>query len=251
MRILHTALGAALLIAAATSAAAGERDHGRSRHPDRLAYGVSGHAETRLYASARSRVEARAYETSEYRSGGAARVVYLDDGYRGYRGYADGDRGGSYVLDRAPRGPVCPSAPFGYIVTGFGRDTQRPSWCGYRYEEAGHDRGGRYGYSERHDSYGESRYSSRDTYEEYDAEIYHEERGAWREDRYRDDDRDDRRGGCDCRDNDREPAPYPPAYLPEPPRYEPPRVSPPPARPHRPRPARPHRYERNAPGERG
>lgn len=265
MRMLTAAAGAALLILAATPAlASGPRGGGHHPQPPapccrgggntNVNVNVNAQARASAVASAGSYFNARAYDVGTFRGGHGGHgggVIYVGGGYGGDGG---GYLGGPvYYNDRALQGRACPSAPFGYIVTGFGRDDHRPSWCGYRYDERGRDRGGRYGYSERRDSYGESRYESYESYEEYEeyeAAAYYDDRDAY----YGDDDyRDDYdRGDCRCRD-DREPAPYPAPYAPEPPRYEPPRYEPlpppPPARPYREPPPRQH-YSQE-PGERG
>lgn len=279
MRMLTAAAGAAALILIASPADAGDRrggghqpqpptpcchgggggggprpptaPHGGGNTNINVNVNASAHAYASAGASARGYLNARTYDVGSYRGGYAGGgTVYVGGGYGGDTGGYYG--GGAVYDDRVLEGPACPSAPFGYVVTGFGRDDMRPSRCGYRYEDAGYDRGGRYGYSERHERYegrAESRYEVRERYSEYGAY----EEGFVREDGRRYEDRRD----CGC-DRDREPTSYPPAYLPEPPRYEPPRhVSPPPppprAHPPQPprRPARPRQEYRQEPGERG
>lgn len=272
MRMLTAAAGAAVLILLASPADAGDRRGGGGHQPQpptpcchggggprppapphgggNTNINVNVNASAQAYASAgasaRGYLNARTYDVGSYRGGYAGGgTVYVGGGYGGDAGYYSG--GPAVYDDRVLEAPACPSAPFGYVVTGFGRDDYRPSRCGYRYEDAGYDRGGRYGYSERHEGYAESRYEVRESYSEY---------GTYEEGYIREDGRgyEDRR---DCRcDDDRPSAPYPPAYLPEPPRYEPPRhVSPPPPRAHRPqpprRPAPPRQEYRQEPGERG
>lgn len=270
MRMFTAAAGAALLVLIASPALAGERGgRGGGHHPQppqppgpapccqhgggntNVNINVNAQASAQAYASAGSYFNARAYDVGSIRShGGFGGVIYTGGGYGGDAGAYFG--GGAIYDERALDGPACPSAPFGYIVTGFGRDQGPPSWCGYRARDEDHDRGGRYGYSRRHERYEESRYEYRERYEEYGASAYYEDRGGYAYDSHdRDWDHD-----CDCR-RDREPAPYPPPYLPEPPRYEPPRHDP----PRRPAPDhghyRPHREElprqiyRQEPGERG
>ncbi|HYC97250.1 hypothetical protein [Brevundimonas sp.] len=196
-------------------------------------------------ASATSHFNARAYDVGGIRGRGhGGGTVYVGGGYGGDAG-GYGYVGAPVYYDIDRRVLACASAPFGYVVTGFGRDGREPPSCGgrdrRRYDD--HDRGGRYGYSERHDSYEESSYESYESYEAYEE---YEEYGAYRyEGRLEDADYgavDDR---CDCRD--RAPAPYPPAYLPEPPRYEPPSYP----RPYEPREAPPRQEYRQEPGERG
>lgn len=210
MRMLAAAAGAALLVLTAGPAMAG--DHGGGPGCARCDYPPP--------------------PPPPCCHGGQA--VYLDGYYADYRGYTGRPVPYGYA---ETAGPACPSAPFGYVATGFGRDDLRPSWCGYRQD--GYDRGGRYGYSRRHESRARESWEVRESYEAY---------GAWEEGYVVDDD-DRWRRDCDCR-GDRPPAPYPPPYLPEPPRYEPPRHERP--RSHRPRRSHPPRQEyRQEPGERG
>lgn len=258
MRTLTTAAGAAFLVLIAGPALAGDPRGGGCGGgcghqppppppPAPCCHGgpninvnVNANASARAAASAsaRSLISARTFDVGAVRRGHAGGgVVYVGGGYGGDFG---GHLGGpAYYGPIETLGPACPSAPFGYVVTGFGRDDLRPSRCGYRYEA--HDRGGRYGYSARREFVA---YESLETYESY------EEYGAW-EEGYRVED-DGRRGDCDCH-GDRPPAPYPPPYLPEPPRYEPPRHERPRShRPERPRRSQPPRQEyRQEPGERG
>jgi hypothetical protein len=208
-------------------------------------------------ASATSHLNARLYDVGGVRGRGfGGGTVYVGGGgYGGDIGYGSVGVPVYYDIDR--RVLACASAPFGYVVTGFGRDGRRPPSCGgyVRYEDHGHDRGGRYGYSERHDSYEERSYESYESYEAYGYEEYgaYEYGGRDHGSDYGIGDYErgyiDGRADCDCR----APAPYPPTYLPEPPRYE--RPAPPPARPHpprRPRNAAPPRQQyRQEPGERG
>ena len=251
MRQLTAAAGAALFALLAAPAFAGDRPGGGSpccghRPPPppcchsgsaNINVNVNASARASAAASARSWLNARAYDPGGMRSGRAGGgIVYVGGGYADEYGYVGG---------RVFHGPVetfgrpCPSAPFGYVATGFGRDDFRPSPCGYR-EEVGYDRGGRYGYSERRAS------AARESYEVYESREPYE---AW-EEGYVVDGRGAR--DCDCY-GDRPPAPYPPPYLPEPPRYEPPR--PERSRSHRPeRPRRTHpprQTYRQEPGERG
>ena len=272
MRVLT--LSAAFLLLAAGSALAGDRGGGHHGGPccappppppPPCCHGGSRNVNINVNASARASAEAsasasaggffnaHAYEVGGMRGRGYGGTVYSGGGYGGDMAYGYAGAPVYYEIDR--RVMACASAPFGYVVSGFGREgRQRPS-CGGRieYDDYGYDRGGRYGYSERHDSYEARSYESYESYEEsgrYEAYedgygVYEDGYGA-----YSDADRSDRdRHDCGCRES----APYPPPYLPEPPRYEPP--APPPARPHRPR--RPHRdapppqQYRQEPGERG
>ena len=203
---------------------------------------VNANASARAFAeaSATSHLNARLYDVGGIRGRGyGGGTVYVGGG--GYGGDIGGyGYGGPVYYDIDRRALACASAPFGYVVTGFGRDERRPPSCGgyVRYEDHGYDRGGRYGYSERHDRYEERSYESYESYEAYGSFEAYEEYGGYSD--Y------DRRHDCDCR----EPAPYPPVYLPEPPRYEPPHRST--ERPYRPRRAAPPRQiYRQEPGERG
>ena len=288
MRILSAAVGAALLVLAASPALASDPrgGHGGGGHhppsppPPSCCHGggntnvnvnVNAHASAEAFASAGSYFNAHAYDVGSIRSGaGGGGTIYVGGG--GYGGdYYGGYVGAIYgeLID----GEACPPAPFGYVVGGFGRDDRRPSRCSYR-GGSRHDRGGRYGYSERrggchdpcrgprgrddygyaedyeggHSSYG----STYESYESYEESSYGYAGGHYEESSYGGGRYDDRRGhDCDCRGG-REPAPYPPPYLPEPPRYDPPRrhdrYDPPPSRPRRERPRQEYRQE---PGERG
>lgn len=193
-------------------------------------------------ASATSHLNARLYDVGGIRGRGyGGGTVYVGGGYGGDMGGYGYGYGGPIYYDIDRRVIACASAPFGYVVTGFGRDGRRPPSCGgyVRYEDHGYDRGGRYGYSERHDSYEERSYESYESYEEYGRFEAYEDYGAYS-------DHDRGRGDCDCRER----APYPPPYLPEPPRYEPPHRST--ERPYRPRrEAPPRQVYRQEPGERG
>lgn len=230
MRMFTAAVGAALLVLAASPALAGERGgRGGGHHPQppqpprpapcchhgggntNVNVNVNAQASAQAWASAGSYLNARAYNVGSIRGhGGYGGVIYTGGGYGGDAGAYVG--GGAIYDERALEGPACPSAPFGYVVTGFGRDERRPSRCGYRGRDDGYDRGGRYGYSTRHDTYEESRYAYRESYEEYEAAAWYEDRGGYEHGGY---DRDDDRGydrGCNCR-RDREPAPYPAPHI--------------------------------------
>lgn len=251
MRLLAAAAGVAFLLVAAGPALAGdprgggEGCGGCGRRPPPspacchggnadINVNVNASARAAAAASATSYFNARTYDVGALRRGYAAGGVIYAGG--GYGGDFWGPAGMAYYGPIETLGPACPSAPFGYIVTGFGRDELRPSWCGYR-SHGGYDRGGRYGYSERHGS------AARESYEVYESRTAYE---AWEEERFVES-RD-----CDCQ-GDRPPAPYPPPYLPEPPRYEPPRHERPRThRSERPRRHHPPRQEyRQEPGERG
>lgn len=280
MRILTLAAGAALILLAASPALAGGPrgggGHGGGGHqPPRpgpccghpgggntnVNVNVNASARAGAFADARSYLNARAYDVGSAGRGygGGGGVVYVGGGYGGDGG---GYIGGPVYYNEAPyEGASCPSAPFGYIVGGFGRDERRTPRCvgggRDRCDERDRcgDRGGRYGYSERRDSYVESRYEAYESYEESGAYEYgyvdDRERGGApygvsAYDRgYIDGQRD-----CECR-RDRDPAPYPPRYEPEPPRYEAPRYEPAP-RPYEPsHDSAPRQYYSQEPGERG
>lgn len=239
MRMLTVAVGAALLILAAGPASAGDRDPRGGGHPGggcRSGCGGGGHsgggninvnvnanasAQAFAGASASSYLNARAYNVGSIRGGaGGGGTVYVGGGYGGDMGGYYG--GGAIYNERPYAGRACASAPFGYVVSGFGRNERRPPSCGGGHSEE-RDRGGRYGYSERHEGYAESRYESRESWSEYEAY-----EGGW----YGESDlgaRDDRRGrrddhasgareydrgymdgrrDCDCRPDGRDGAPY-------------------------------------------
>lgn len=214
---------------------------------------------------------ARAYDVGGIRGRGyGGGAVYVGGGYGGDGGGCYGGCRGAIYNEEVYEGRACASAPFGYVVYGFGRNGRRAPACvantgGCRGDV---DRGGRYGHSTGHscgggrrEDYGYeqgsySSYESHESYEEYgghcgggcgdgpDYGIGDYERGYI--------DGRNSCGGCapgghDDDHGDDDYAPYPPPYLPEPPRYEPPA---PPARPHRPsRP--PRQYYSQEPGERG
>ncbi|MDI1328083.1 MAG: hypothetical protein PSV23_14925 [Brevundimonas sp.] len=254
MRMLTVAAGAALLILAASPAfAGGPTGGGRpgcgggcggGGHPGggrNINVNVNANASASAYAgaSARSYLNARTYNVGGARGAVGGGAVYVGGGY-------GGDAGGFYGVpvynEAVYQGRACAPAPFGYVLGGFGRDERYAPVCGSRYYEDG-DRGGRYGYSERHDSYAGSRYeeSRYESYEEYGS---FEARSAYRDADYgRREERHEDRGGdyvtgareydrgymdgrrdCDCRPDGRdgepyvhapEPAPY--GYAPEPP----------------------------------
>lgn len=273
MRMLTVAAGAALLILAAGPALAGDPRGGGhpgggypggggcgggcggGGHPGggrpgggNINVNVNANASAQAFAgaSASSFLNARAYNVGGIRGGAVGGgTVYVGGGYSGDAGAHYG--GPVYYNEAVHEGRACASAPFGYAVAGFGRDERRAPSCGGGGYYEDRDRGGRYGYSERHDSYAESRYESRESYEEYEAwEGGYAEVGYDGRDVYRDDRRDeaydareydrgymDGRGDCDCRPDGRDGRPYVPApepiyetpYVPEPePVYERPYV---------------------------
>lgn len=280
MRMLTVAAGAALLILAAGPASAGDRDPRGGGHPaggcgsrcgggghpggGNINVNVNANASARAYAgaSASSHLNARAYNLGGIRGGAVGGgTVYVGGGY-------GGDAGGYYgapVYNELPYagGRVCASAPFGYVLGGFGRVPRAPD-CGGRYHDD-RDRGGRYGYSERHEGYAESRYESRESYSEYEAYeggwSSETDRGGRYDDAFeaREYDRGymDGRRDCDCRPDGRDGAPYIPA--PEPgyaPPYAPPPVYEAPMTPNQhygvgDQSPPPRQYYRQEPGERG
>lgn len=196
-------------------------------------------------ASAGGYINARAYDVGGIRGRGHGGTVYVGGGYGGDVGGYYG--GGAVYNEEIYGGRACASAPFGYVVSGFGREGRRPPACldQGRVVCRGDDRGGRYGYSERRGCDGGRReehygsyersggsYESYESYEEYDSWSggYREDRGY--DARHHDDRRHDdgRRGrDCDCRPDHAsyrpEPTPYTPAphHAPEPPAWtEPP-----------------------------
>lgn len=210
--------------------------HGGGSHNVNINVNASARASASAYASAGSYINARTYDVGGVRGRGyGGGTVYVGGGYGGDAG-GYGFVGGPVYYDIDRRVMACASAPFGYVVTGFGRDgRQRPS-CGGGYRETSYeDRGGRYGYSERHDSYEERSYESYESYEEYGSVEAREEfvgavggyEHAGRRDR-REEGRDeawaarqydrgymDGRRDCDCRPDGRDGAPYTPAPEPD------------------------------------
>lgn len=283
MRILNAAVGAVLLLLAASPALAGDPRGGGHQgggcgsrcggghtppppppccggggYSGNINVNVNANASAQAYAgaSAGGYFNARAYDVGAIRGRGyGGGTVYVGGGYGGDGvGYYGG---GAIYNEEVYEGRVCASAPFGYVVGGFGRNGRRAPACvatSACLDDS--DRGGRYGYSERHgcgggrresyEAYEESgsfeRYQSWESREEYSEESSYG--GGYGGGGY-----DARRHDCGC---DHDGAPYPPPYLPEPPRYEPPA---PPARPHRPsrpRPSHPPRQSYSQePGERG
>lgn len=238
--------------------------HGGGSH--NVNVNVNASARAFAEASATSHFNARTYNVGAARGRGfGGGTIYVGGG--GYGGDVGGYgyAGGPVYHDIDRRVLACASAPFGYVVTGFGRDGRRPPSCGgrseYAYED--HDRGGRYGYSERHDSYEERSYESYESYEAYEAYEEGVYAGAdydHRDDR-RDHDRDeayaarqydrgymDGRRDCDCRPDGRDGEPYyaAPPPPPAPPVREPEIDT---SRPYRPQP--PRQIYRQEPGERG
>lgn len=275
MRMLTLAAGAALLILAASPALAsgptgggghqsgyggrpgggcgscGGGGHPGGGHPGggsrniNINVNANASASASASASARSYLNARTYNVGGARGAVGGGSVYVGGGY-------GGDVGGGYYgapvyNEVAYEGRACGPAPFGYVLGGFGRDERYAPVCGERYYEDA-DRGGRYGYSERRDSYEasryeESRYESREEYSSFEAGGVYSDAGYGRREERRGDRDDyvawgaheydrgymDGRRDCDCRADGRdgepwaptpEPAPYGYAPPPPPPLYE-------------------------------
>ncbi|WP_332640283.1 hypothetical protein [Brevundimonas sp.] len=245
MRMLNLAVGAAFLILAAGPALAGGPTGGGHPGGGRPSCGgchgggsrninvnVNANASASASASARSYLNARTYNVGGAHGVVGGGSVYVGGGYGGDVG---GYYGGAVYYNEAPyEGRACAPAPFGYVLGGFGRDERYAPVCGTRYYEDA-DRGGRYGYSERRDSYEASRYESREEYSSFEAgAVYREADYGRREERYEDRggydveygareyDRGymDGRRDCDCRADGHDGEPYEPApygHAPEPP----------------------------------
>lgn len=146
---------------------------------------VNANANANAYAgaSARGHINARAYDMGGSRGGGyGGGTVYVGGGYGGDVGGYYG--GGAIYNEEVWEGRTCASAPFGYVVGGFGRNDRRPPACvapssGCRQEV---DRGGRYGYSEHRGcdggrrEYQGGRYEHSSAYETYES---YEEYGSY------------------------------------------------------------------------
>ena len=281
MRILNAAVGAALLILVASPALAGGPRGGGGGHPGggcgsgcgggghpspappphgggyngNINVNVNANANAYAGASAGGYFNARTYDMSGFRGsfgggGYGGGTVYVGGGYGGDGGGYHG--GGPIYNEEVYEGRTCASAPFGYVVAGFGRNGRRAPACnaGSGGCQVDVDRGGRYGYSERHSCGVGRREEVRVSYEEsrsYERREEYREESSWS---------DGYRGGqshdCGCDHYGVHDAPYPPAYIPEPPRYEPPAPPARPYRPERPRPSQPPRqHYSQEPGERG
>lgn len=253
MHMLNLAAGAAFLILAAGPALASGPTGGYGGHPGggcgscggnrniNVNVNANASASASASASARSHLNARTYNVSGARGVVGGGTVYVGGGHGGDAGGYYG--GPVYYNEVAYEGRACAPAPFAYVLGGFGRDERYAPVCGNRYYEDA-DRGGRYGYSGRRDSYAESRYEesryeSREAYSSFEADaVYRDADHGRRDERYEDRggydvgygareyDRGymDGRRDCDCRPDGRdgepyvhapEPAPY--GYAPEPP----------------------------------
>lgn len=196
---------AGLMLMAAVPAEAGQRGGGGHRPPAGPCCGHPGggshNVNVNVNAAAQAHASASAYAASGINArgwsghGAGGRFVGGGTVYVGGGGYGvvEGVQGG--VVWRGPIEPVYlagPSAPFGYVVEGFGRDYGRAvaPWEVSRTAVRRERR-----YEERHESRHESRYESRyEGWSEAEAYAYWEGRA---EDAYRagyEDGRDD----CDC-----------------------------------------------------
>ncbi len=298
MRILNAAIGAVLLILIASPALASDPRGGGGPHgggsscgggcgggghpppppppppPHRPPHGggFNGNINVNVNANANANANAfagagagghfnaRAYDVGGIRGGGGSYgAVYVGGGYGGDGGYYGG---GAIYNEEVYEGRACASAPFGYVVAGFGRNGRRAPACVANSGECrvSEDRGGRYGHSERRDCGG----GRRESYSSYEGSSHYESRETWREESsYSYVGYEGRRcgGGCDdggytpprppppshdcgCDHGGGRDTPYPPRYIPEPPR----RYEPAPVPPSYPRPRHDYRQE---PGERG
>jgi len=264
MRILNAAVGAALLILVASPALAGD-PHNGSGHPGGPSGNINANvnANANVYAgtSAGGHFNARTYDMGGFRGGFGGGgygggTVYVGGVYGGDGGGYYG--GGPIYSEEVYEGRACASAPFGYVVAGFGRNGRRAPACAANSGgcQVDVDRGGRYGYSERHICGGgvreEDRVSSEGSrsYERYGSYERQEEyrEGSFGGGGYRGGQSQD----CGCDHDGGHATTYPPAYTPEPPRYEPPAPPARPYRPDRPRPSQPPRqHYSQEPGERG
>ena len=257
MRVLTSAALAALILSspALASEPGGHRPSpppgpcGGCRPPVNTNVNVNVNADSHASASARSYINARTYSSSTARGYVGGGTVIYGGGYAGDYGYGgDWGAGGGYVhVDDRDLVTAPPSAPFGYVVQGFGRD--------YRVggsEVRRDDRYGREGRwradrpdaaSDHYERWERSETYRRETEAAWEQEITGRESRAY--DRGYDHGRSDGRADCDCRAPDPRPEPrYDPGHgapyygdLPPP---DAPPVGPPPR----------HGY-RQEPGERG
>lgn len=228
---LIVALGAGVLMAGPALAGDPRGDHGGGHggghppapppaccHGGNVNINVNAQASASAWASAGGYINARGYEFGGgYRGGGG--VVYVGGGYGGdtLGGYG---YGGPIYAELPARCGATASAPFGYAVSGMGRDyrnappVQPGPGCRTEYRE---DRA--WGYEERRgesyfeESYREERFEyeervegwSKDRGGRYGYGERHDDRGRYRDERRRDerrDDRDDCRCDRDGRDHD-------------------------------------------------
>lgn len=265
MRLLTSAAVIALVLS--SPALAGERRGGHRpppghcgaacRPPVNANVNVHVNASASAAASARSYIQARAYSSGLSRRGtGGGTFIIGGGGYGGDYGWIGHGGGYVHVDDRDLR-PAGPSAPFGYVVTGFGRDI-RAGGSTRRLDRYGHE--GRWrdpqwgaedaGHYERWETSAEYREQVEAAWE---YEIIGRESRAY--DRGYDDGRIDGRADCDCR-HDAPPPYHAPAPYHEPAPYSQPAPGqayfgdlPPPDAPPLQAPPR-HNY-RQEPGERG
>ena len=214
MRVLTSAALAALILS--SPALASERGGGHRPSPPPGACGggcrppvntnvnVNVNANRHASASARSYINARTYASSQARSYVGGGTVVYGGGYVGDYGYAgDWGVGGGYVhVDDRDLVTAPPSAPFGYVVHGFGRvyragdrEVRRDD----RYGSEGRWRDDREsdGYSEHYARWERSETYRRETEAAWEYEIIGRESRAY--DRGYDHGRSDGRADCDCR----------------------------------------------------
>lgn len=220
MRVLSSAALVALILS--SPALAGERRGGHRppspppghcgaacRPPVNTNVNVNVNASASAAASARSWIQARAYSSGMSRTVVGGGTFISGGGYGGDYGWI-GHGGGPVHIDDRDLRPAGPSAPFGYVVTGFGRDV-RSGGSTRRIDRYGHE--GRW--REEAASYEQGHYERWESSAEYREQV----EAAWdfemigRESRAYDRGYDEGRADCDCR---------PPRGYPEP-HYETPR----------------------------
>ena len=220
MRVLTSAALAALILS--SPALAGDRRGGGGHRPPSPPPGHCGggcrppvtpninvnvnanaNASASAHASARSYINARTYSSGHVGGAVGGGTIISGGGYAGDYGY--GVDGGYVHLDQRPVVVAPPSAPFGYVVHGFGRDY--PVGGPWTRRDDRYDHDDRYG---REGRWREEEYR-RDEYSEHYARWEHSEayrretEAAWafeimgRESRAYDRGYDDGRADCDCR----------------------------------------------------
>ena len=220
MRVLSSAALVALILS--SPALAGER-RGGHRPPSsppghcgaacrppvntNVNVNVNASASASAAASARSWINARAYSSGMSRGVVGGGTFISSGGYGGdygWVGHGGGYGGGPVHIDDRDLRPAGPSAPFGYVVTGFGRDI-RAGGSTRRIDRYGHE--GRWR-EDRRDRNEQGHYERWETSAEYREQV----EAAWeyeiigRESRAYDRGYDDGRADCDCRDDG--PPPY-------------------------------------------